>query len=113
MQEFFDPLRGGPEKTGWPFGRDVYVSEVYALLDRLPGVDYVTRAKDKNNQPYPELTVSPDDAGRIIPPGGGAMEGIRLEPDEMVAFVPEESHLQMMDPKIDISRPLLESLKKQ
>lgn len=29
-------------KTGWSFGRSLYASELYALLDRLPGVDYVT-----------------------------------------------------------------------
>jgi predicted phage baseplate assembly protein len=41
LNEFFDPLRGGPEKTGWPFGRDVYRSEVLQVIDEVPGVDYV------------------------------------------------------------------------
>jgi len=37
-----DPLTGGAESQGWPFGRDVYVSELYLLLEReVPGVDYV------------------------------------------------------------------------
>ena len=26
---------------GWPFGRNLYVSELYELLDNVPGVDYV------------------------------------------------------------------------
>jgi len=39
---FFNPLPdGGPDGGGWPFGRDVYDSEVYALLKEVPGVDYV------------------------------------------------------------------------
>lgn len=38
---FLDPLTGG-EGNGWPFGRDVYVSEIFQLLEALPGVDYVT-----------------------------------------------------------------------
>jgi predicted phage baseplate assembly protein len=38
---FLHPLRGGPDGRGWPFGRDVYRSEVLELLDRLPGVDVV------------------------------------------------------------------------
>jgi hypothetical protein len=38
---FFDPLSGGPDGTGWPFGREVYVSEVYATLEGLASVDYV------------------------------------------------------------------------
>jgi hypothetical protein len=38
---FFQPLTGGPEGTGWPFGRAVYLSDVAAMLEGLPGVDYV------------------------------------------------------------------------
>jgi len=41
IQSFFDPLEGGPEGGGWPFGRDVYISEVYACLDQVSGIDYV------------------------------------------------------------------------
>ena len=38
---FFDPHTGGPDGDGWPFGRGVYASEIYAILSRLPVVDYV------------------------------------------------------------------------
>jgi hypothetical protein len=41
LNTFFDPRRGGPAGLGWPFGRDVYRSEVMQLLDGIPGVDYV------------------------------------------------------------------------
>lgn len=36
---WFDPLSGGPDGTGWPFGRSVQVHEVNAALARIPGVD--------------------------------------------------------------------------
>ncbi|HZF08743.1 MAG TPA: baseplate J/gp47 family protein [Thermoanaerobaculia bacterium] len=42
---FLDPLTGGPDQaagSGWPFGRDVYVSEIFQLLEGVPGVDHVT-----------------------------------------------------------------------
>ena len=39
---FLHPLTGGPEGDGWPFGRDVYLSDVAAILEAVPGVDYVT-----------------------------------------------------------------------
>ena len=42
LRAFLNPLTGGPEGTGWPFGRDVFQSDVAALLEALPGVDYVT-----------------------------------------------------------------------
>ena len=41
INEFLHPLRGGPDGTGWPFGRDVYRSEIMQVIDGTPGVDYV------------------------------------------------------------------------
>jgi len=38
---FLHPLTGGPDQAGWPFGRAIYVSELYALLEGIPGVDYL------------------------------------------------------------------------
>lgn len=38
---FFHPLFGGPERRGWSPGRAVYLSDVAALLERVPGVDFV------------------------------------------------------------------------
>lgn len=41
LQHFFHPLHGGPEKKGWDFGRNVYISEVYELIQNTDGVDHV------------------------------------------------------------------------
>jgi hypothetical protein len=41
LNQFLDPLTGGPDGRGWPFGRDVYRSEVLQLLDGVAGVDHV------------------------------------------------------------------------
>lgn len=41
LSDFLDVHTGGPEGDGWPIGRDVFVSELYERLDRLPVVDYV------------------------------------------------------------------------
>ncbi|MYU19207.1 putative baseplate assembly protein, partial [Streptomyces sp. SID8361] len=38
---YFNPLTGGPEGQGWPFGRPVHSGEVFAVLQRVPGVDLV------------------------------------------------------------------------
>jgi Baseplate J-like protein len=38
---FLDARTGGPDGAGWPFGRDVYVSELYQLLETVPGIDHV------------------------------------------------------------------------
>jgi predicted phage baseplate assembly protein len=41
LDRFFDPLTGGPDATGWPFGRDVYRAEVLTVIDEVPGVAQV------------------------------------------------------------------------
>jgi predicted phage baseplate assembly protein len=39
--DYFDPLRGGPDGKGWPFGRPVQAGEVFGVLQRLRGIDFV------------------------------------------------------------------------
>jgi predicted phage baseplate assembly protein len=41
VNTFLDPMKGGPDGRGWPFGRDVYRSEILQVIDAVPGVDYV------------------------------------------------------------------------
>lgn len=38
LRNFLDPLQGGPDKTGWPFGREVLKSEIYQILGNVTGV---------------------------------------------------------------------------
>jgi hypothetical protein len=38
---FLHPLHGGPDGSGWDFGRDVYLSDVAAVIEQADGVDYV------------------------------------------------------------------------
>jgi hypothetical protein len=77
LEAFFNPLT-------WPFGRDVYVSEIYELLDQLPEVDFVetssqiirTEAKFSNRLDPPSSSIS--DTNPLI--------GIKLQPNELVFF---------------------------
>jgi len=41
LNNFLDPLVGGPNGTGWPFGRDVYRSEIMSVIGQVAGVDYI------------------------------------------------------------------------
>jgi hypothetical protein len=50
LSQFFDPLKGGEDREGWPFGRAVYLSEIYQQLDQVEGVDYVEKIQIKVNQ---------------------------------------------------------------
>lgn len=39
LYDLLHPLTGGPDGSGWPFGRSVQSHEVHAALARIPGVD--------------------------------------------------------------------------
>lgn len=70
VRTFLDPFEGGDEGEGWPFGRNVFVSEIYQLIDRLRGIDYVE-----------SVTLTTDDPVRMIE---GSI-GIDVKPYELVA----------------------------
>jgi hypothetical protein len=87
IEKFFDPLEGGPDGKGWPFGRSVYVSELYQLLDQVPGVDYVTRSKSPaTGKEMDELIVAPSEEARFRWNKLHELEAIELRPDELVSM---------------------------
>lgn len=42
LNKFLDPLRGGLDGKGWPFGRAIYPSEIYKIIDNIEGLDYAS-----------------------------------------------------------------------
>jgi predicted phage baseplate assembly protein len=65
IANFVHPLRGGYDGTGWPFGRDISVGDVYGILQKVPGISYV-------------------DVARLIPVD--AVSGQRAEPTDRIAL---------------------------
>jgi len=45
LNRYFDPVTGGPDSGGWPFGRPVHAGEVYAVLQGLRGTELVEDVK--------------------------------------------------------------------
>ncbi len=45
LYEYFHPVAGGPDGTGWPFGRAIHVGDVYAVLQGLDGVAVIDDAR--------------------------------------------------------------------
>jgi hypothetical protein len=41
LNTFLDPRIGGPAGMGWPFGRNIYRSEILQLIDDVANVDYI------------------------------------------------------------------------
>jgi hypothetical protein len=92
LRAYFHPLTGGPNGQGWPFGRRVYRSEIYQVLDALPGVDYVA-----------EVDLRTDDTTRYRQDGMGKTNTVVLAAHELVSvtvtddftveiFKPEQHH---------------------
>jgi predicted phage baseplate assembly protein len=69
LNQFFHPLYGGPDGHGWPFGRDVYLSDVAKVVEAVNGVDYVQQL---------ELLLD------LIPTG----DQVTVPPERMVAAGP-------------------------
>jgi predicted phage baseplate assembly protein len=66
-----DPLRGGADGSGWPFGRAVQYGEVFAVLQGVPGVAMVE-----------ELRLFPADP--VTGRRGSPAERVELGPDALV-----------------------------
>jgi len=68
METFLHPLTGGPRGRGWPFGRNVYLSDVAAIIEAVQGVDYVKELELlSGDAPVGEEVVVPQD--RIVVSG--------------------------------------------
>lgn len=97
LESFLHPLTGGVESQGWPFGRDVYVSEIYALLDRLSGVDYVTKTDNRDEL----LLTADEDATRLKYKEYDQQKvlvAVTIKPDELVAAQIQEQDITLISP---------------
>ncbi|MBO0821689.1 MAG: putative baseplate assembly protein, partial [Nocardiopsaceae bacterium] len=71
LYDYLDPILGGPSAAGWPFGRQVHSGELFAVLQRVPGVAVVD---DVRLYPADPITGRRADAADRIP----------LEPEALV-----------------------------
>jgi predicted phage baseplate assembly protein len=68
LYDYLSPLTGGPEGTGWPFGRPVHAFDVSAVLAAVPGVATVDDvllfpadlASRRRGDPVPRLDIGQD-----------------------------------------------------
>lgn len=99
LEDFFSPLlKDGSGWKGWAFGRSIYVSEIYELLDRQSSVDYVTPIKDKDGKLQDEIVIvsqnnRDDNQRKQI--SNGALSAVKVYEDELVK-------LQIKKENIDI-----------
>ena len=67
LYDYINPICGGHDGSGWPFGRSLSLSELYAALQGIPKVDYVEEVKmfpvDANTDQRQEATTT-----IVVPP---------------------------------------------
>ena len=92
LDAFFHPLTGGPNGTGWEFGRDVYVSEVSQVLEGVSGVSHVKTLQLTANVSQVRLTfTSASSAGMALPAGSAVMTADRQKAALLAEPVPAGS----------------------
>jgi len=58
LTKFLNPSTGGFNKTGWPFGRDVFISEIFKIIEETEGVAYTKYAKLKPDMQTIKVTLN-------------------------------------------------------
>lgn len=103
ITHFFHPLKGGQAGTGWIFGRDIYVSEIYELLDSVEGVDYVQPRTQGNNILDELLPMNPLDAPRRQLNAQNQLVALKLDASEL-------ANIQVLAGDIEVVRSPRQSL---
>jgi predicted phage baseplate assembly protein len=69
MYRFLNPLTGGLHNKGWPFGRDLFVSEVYQCLQGTPDVQFIRGVELYQAQPGGEAHGDPIETVELLAHG--------------------------------------------
>jgi hypothetical protein len=53
LAAFLHPLTGGPDGKGWEFGREPHRSDIYRVIEEIPGVDHVRALTVQSTEDFP------------------------------------------------------------
>ncbi|MGK7899310.1 MAG: baseplate J/gp47 family protein [Xenococcus sp. (in: cyanobacteria)] len=105
LEKFFRPLPDpdNPQQSGWPFGRNVYVSEIYQLLDELEGVDYVEKTNKQDEVFFPSANANLINQQRLIRSDKEELSYIQLKPEELVDLNMKDSEIKFKSPRLSVN----------
>jgi predicted phage baseplate assembly protein len=71
LYAYFHPISGGPEGTGWPFGRPVNVGEIYSVIQSVRGTELIQdlhlfEADPRTGRPGAEVQVLPLEPHQLV-----------------------------------------------
>lgn len=70
LTEYLHPLRGGRSGRGWSFEENVYLSDIYAVIEQVEGVDAVPHAELAGDDPL-RVAVAPN---RLVATGAHTVD---------------------------------------
>jgi predicted phage baseplate assembly protein len=70
LYRYLNPYTGGPSRDGWPFGRDLHLSEIYGRLQRIASVEYVEGVRLDVHEPGGSPRPAPH---RVVVPRHGVV----------------------------------------
>jgi predicted phage baseplate assembly protein len=95
----------GPDWEGWPFGRPLFVSEIYSLVQKIPGVKHVLDVRLSRRPVVPAREPAPrelpdgiEPADQETPPGQAALAVV----DQKRVDIPADTLLCSLDHEIKI-----------
>ncbi len=59
LEDFLNPIAGGHDGKGWPFGRDIFISEIYQIIEETEGLDYTRYAELIASAQFIKLSFAP------------------------------------------------------
>ncbi|MDB9326732.1 baseplate J/gp47 family protein [Nodularia spumigena CS-590/02] len=101
LKEFLYPLtldEDGIKAKGWEFGRNVYLSEIYQLLDKIPGVDFIEPTTNKDELPVDSL---PGER-HLLQENTSQLIGINIYQDELAVWSKPESQLKFTSKGLNV-----------
>lgn len=69
LYRFLNPLTGGADGDGWPFGRDLFLSDVYQSLQGMPNVQFIRNVQLFMAAPDGSPTGDPVDSVEVVAHG--------------------------------------------
>jgi predicted phage baseplate assembly protein len=69
LYRFLNPLTGGAERAGWPFGRDLFLSDVYQCLQGTPDILFVRNVQMFAARPGGEAQGNPLESLDVVAHG--------------------------------------------
>lgn len=89
--DWLDPFKGGPDGQGWPLGEDIYTSTIYAILDNVPGVDWVDCEKSRDQiKKVDRIRIKPiDEDKRVV--------CVTLEPHELPKILLDDIKIRVLE----------------